>query len=108
MNVVATANLFVAGRRGIPVLENARRIALPVAGRIAKTVEEVSRRTCRRLDACRRITGDEGLVMFDHVDLTLDRTGYDLAQLGVVVQGVAVQPVAFERTARQVDVDLPG
>ena len=105
MDVVAAADLLVAGCGGVPVLQDARRIALAVAGRVAEAVEEVARRAAAALMLGLRIAGDEGLVVVDDVEFALHRVDDDLIQLGIVVNGVAVQPVAPGRTAREVDVD---
>ncbi len=105
VHVVRSAHLLVAGSCRVPVFQDAWRIALRVAGRIAETVQEIARRTGGLGDAGLRVAGDERAVVVDHVQLALHGVDDDVARLGVVVHRIAVQPVAFQRSAGQVEVD---
>ena len=106
--VVRAPHLLVAAGRRIPVLEDARRVALGVAGGVAEAVQEVARRTGRLRDRRLQVAGDERAVVVDDVQLALHRVDHDVARLRVVVDRVAVQPVALQRPAGQVDVDPAG
>ena len=108
MHVVRTAHLFVAKRRRIPVLQNSRRIALPIAGRVAKTVEEITSRAGGLGDAGLRVASVERAIVVNHVEFTLYRVDDDVAGLGVVIHRIAVQPVAFQRAAGHVEIDPAG
>ena len=68
---MGSADLLVAaGDRG-PILQNARRLALPVAGRVAETIQKIACRPRRFGDARLRIARDERALVIDDVAFAL-------------------------------------
>jgi hypothetical protein len=67
LHIVGAAHLFVAGGGIIPVFQHARRLALAIAGRIAKPVKKTARRSGRLGEAGFGIARNEGVAMVDDV-----------------------------------------
>ena len=88
----------------IPVLQHTRWIALPVAGRIAETIEKISLRAGSFGNAGLGITGNKRPVVVNDVKLALHGIDDEMARSRVVIMRIAMQPVALHRLARHIDV----
>ena len=106
--VLRAAHLFMASGRVVPVLQNARWVALRVAGRITEAIKEIACRAGGFGDASLGVAGDECAVVVHDVEFALHGIDDDVAGLGAVIQRIAVQPVALQRSAGQVEIDASG
>ena len=104
LRVTRSADLFVPRGASRPVLLDRRGIALAIARRVAKAVEEVAIRAGSQRDASRRIAGEERVAMTNHIELASRRVDHDLAEVRVVINRVAMQPVVGHGPARQIEI----
>ena len=107
LHLAGGPDLLVARSGSGPVLLDRGRIALVVARRVAEPVKKVSGRGGRQRDAVGGTAGDEGVAVVDDVKLAAHRVDDDLIEGLVVIDGVAVQPVALDGQAGDVHVEPP-
>ena len=105
---MCSSELLVPCSGFFPVIFNGRRVPLVVFCGIAKTVLEITRGCCGKGDACNRIIGYESISMIHHIKFPVNRVDYDQVLVLVIIEGVAVQPVAFDMIAADVQVDPAG
>ena len=106
--MVRAADLFIAGGGLGPVRQNRRRTPLTITRRIAEPIEEVSSGARRERNAGRRTAIAERVSVIDDVKFATDRVDDNLVEGLVVINRVAMQPIALNRAARKVAIEPAG
>ena len=102
--VMRAADLFVSSRGDGPVGEYGRRVALVVARCVAEPIQEISVCAGGECDAASRIVAQECAPVINDVELAADRVDDDLVKCLIVINRVAMEPVALHWQARDVRV----